>query len=263
MSSCSTKGGIRTASTGTVILLSAALVGASETRSAAATRLLIQRGADPDLAADSNAGLRPLHVAVRTAASQTVGALLEAGANPNATSKDGATAVHHALGELRNAFSHNDLDDPDGNARTASAFVAAHLTALSEYGADFNLRAPGSDSPPIALAASLSRCPDEVLDALLDGGANPNGVEIVAEGAKVNLLAACMFSDLSHSTAARFVDAGVSWKESYRPFGDRPFVEVVPQFMPELALFLCEHSEAFRSGLVSHRPVSGSGDLRE
>ncbi len=240
---------------GNTPLISAALVGASADRSEAATRLLLAHGADPNRL-DARGDRGPLHWAVCGAATGTVVALLEGGADADLPSGDGATALHHTLGELRGASRRGSFDNPESGASAAAAFVAAHVSALTAHGADVDRPTPSGDAP-IALAASLTLCPDAVLDALLDAGATASGVHISTDGEEVDLLAGCMFCDLSTHIALRLIDAGCPWDVPYGPFGDRPFVEVVSQYSPELALALATHHEAFAEAIVAYRGFNG------
>lgn len=72
-----------------------------------AVALLLEQGADPDLAAGNPSGVRPLHSAVanrdRDAALTVAAALLDAGAGPNVAQQGGWTPLHSAA-------LHGDLD---------------------------------------------------------------------------------------------------------------------------------------------------------
>lgn len=240
---------------GTTPLIAAAMTAPFPERSELATRLLLRAGADPNRF-DARGDRAPLHWAVCGIARGTVQALLEAGADPDLPCGQQAAPLHHALHELRRAWRDGRASRPDSAAATASAFVTDHIRALAEHGADLDRCSPGGRAP-LAIAASIPRCPDAVIAALLDGGARPTGVQVRCEGVDVDLLAACLFSDLSPAVALRFVEAGVGWDTPYAPFGARPFVEVVPQYRPDIAFHLATHHPGFGAALVACRSAKG------
>jgi len=235
-------------------LLSAALVAPYPERSEAVTRLLLARGADPDRF-DARGDRAPLHVAVCGIGKGTVRALLEGGADPNLRCGDGAAPVHHALCELRRSAARGAFDSRETAAGTAADFVAAHISALAAHGADFDL--PSPRGAPLSMAACIVRCPDAVILGLVDGGATVTSALASVDGVDVDMLSMCLFSELSPQVAARFLEAGCPWDVPYAAFGDRPFVEVVSQYRPDVAFTLVQHSEAFADALVAHRSSVG------
>jgi hypothetical protein len=232
----------------------AAMVGAFPERSEAATRLLLAHGAEPETI--SGCGRSALHIAVTTLATGTVRALLEGGASPDALCSKGASPLHHALHELRKAWAHEDLSNPDGNANTAAKFVAENLKALAEFGADFGTPDPGGGTP-FRLACTLPECPEEILLALIDGGANVLDDSLSYEDEEIDLLAASMVSELPISVSLRLLEAGCPFDVPYKPFADRPFVNVVAQYQPDRALVLAKSHEGFRDALLAARTHSG------
>ena len=236
----------------------AAMVGAFPDRGEAATRLLLAHGADTEKL--SACGRSPLHIAVTTLATGTVRALLEGGASPDATCNKGATALHHALHELRKAWAHDDLDQHDGNANTAARFVAENLRILAEFGADFTTPDP-SGGTPFRLACTLPGCPEEVLLAVIEGGANVLDDTLTYEDEEIDLLAASMVSELPIPVSVSLLAAGCPFDVAYKPFADRPIVNVVAQYQPDRALALAESHEGFRDALLAARSHTGTNML--
>jgi ankyrin repeat protein len=98
---------------------------------APAAGALLVAGADPDAVADNASRVRPLHSAAAAHDSDAVRLLLEAGADPNATQAGGFTALHAAA-------QHDD---------------AATAGLLLQHGADPMLRTDqGADAAGIATA---------------------------------------------------------------------------------------------------------------
>jgi ankyrin repeat protein len=98
---------------------------------APAAGALLVAGADPDAVADNATRVRPLHSAAAARDSEAVRLLLEAGADPNATQAGGFTALHAAA-------QHDD---------------AATAGLLLQHGADPTLRTDqGADAAGIATA---------------------------------------------------------------------------------------------------------------
>lgn len=98
---------------------------------APAAGALLVAGADPNAVAENTTRVRPLHSAAAARDSEAVRVLLEAGADPNATQQGGFTALHAAA-------QHDD-------ARTAEL--------LLQHGADPTLRTDqGADAAGIAQA---------------------------------------------------------------------------------------------------------------
>jgi ankyrin repeat protein len=92
---------------------------------------LLVAGADPDAVADNPTRVHPLHSAAAARDSEAVRVLLEAGADPNATQQGGFTALH--------AAAHHD--------------DAATAALLLQHGADPTLRTEqGADAAGIAQA---------------------------------------------------------------------------------------------------------------
>ena len=114
----------------------------------AAVTALLEAGADPN--ATGRNGNAPLHVAKSAGA---VTALLQAGANPNVRSRLGDTPLHAA----------------------AQGGTAEMVTALLQAGADPNAR-DGLRFTPLHRAASGGTA--EVVTALLEAGADPNARDI-------------------------------------------------------------------------------------
>jgi uncharacterized protein len=98
---------------------------------APAAGALLSAGADPDAVAGNASRVRPLHSAAAARDSEAVRVVLEAGADPNATQAGGFTALHAAA-------QHDD---------------AATATHLLQHGADPTLRTDdGADAAAIARA---------------------------------------------------------------------------------------------------------------
>lgn len=190
----------------------------------------------------------------------TVRALLEGSASPDAPCSKGANPLHHALHELRKAWAHDDLENPEGNANTAAKFVEEHLKTLAEFGADFTTPDPGGGTP-FRLACTLPECPEEILLALIDGGADVLGDSLNYEDTQIDLLAASMVSELPVSVSVRLLAAGCPFDVPYKPFADRPFVNVVAQYQPDRAIALAESHEGFREALLAARSHTGTNML--
>ena len=121
----------------------------------AGVELLLRGGADPDR--KNERGDTPLHAAVEPYSRHSdavVGALLDGGANPKAVNRDGMTPL---LLSVRHG--------PD-DGRPAALLLRA--------GADPDRKAPDGDAPlHTAIREGGSRGKEEVVDALLAGGADP------------------------------------------------------------------------------------------
>lgn len=108
----------------------------------------------------------PLHTAVNIGSVEITEVLLEKGANPNLANSMGQTPVY-ALNW-----------DPDGNADI--------LRALLKYGADFSAVDVRGNSPIIQLTQNTYNSWPQMIDyiqALVDGGANPNVVNVEGKSA--------------------------------------------------------------------------------
>lgn len=90
----------------------------------AAVRLLLDRGADPNLPAQNATKVAPIHSAVAGGSAEIVGELLARGANVHARQEGGFTPLHSAAGEgreemVRLLLSHGaDRTARDGAGRT-------------------------------------------------------------------------------------------------------------------------------------------------
>ena len=138
-------------------------------------RRCLQAGADPNR---SSGGMTPLHV-VKTA--ETMTALIEAGGDPNARTKNGWTPLHWAVFEGRAEVVPALLEagaDPNVRGKygnTPLHIAASHATAevvraLLEAGGDPNTQSKGDDTPLHAAARGGTA---EVVMALLEAGADP------------------------------------------------------------------------------------------
>jgi len=112
--------------------------------------LLLAAGANPNIA-NKPYGISPLISATRNGFVTLVNALIEKGANVNAVSMDGRTALieaaemgHSVIGEILLAAGAN-IDNPDGDGRTALNWATDRqrnemVALLLRAGADRNLR---------------------------------------------------------------------------------------------------------------------------
>ena len=135
----------------------------AETRTAArleSVKALLEAGADPN-ASRKKTGVTPLMLAVRWAPQAIIDALLEAGADPNAQDHDGDTPLHHATGS-------------DMRVRSGRRAVNALVSALLEAGADPNARNVDYDTP-LHNAAYDNPC---AVSTLLAAGADANAANI-------------------------------------------------------------------------------------
>ncbi len=106
-------------------------------------------------------GYTPLHLASRAGNAEVVGALLEAGADPDILTGTGASALHFA----------------------AEADADAVVNALAARGADVNARDAYSSRTPAMFAAARNSA--AALQALLDAGADPNLVSDTRDFTKI------------------------------------------------------------------------------
>jgi uncharacterized protein len=115
---------------------------------AAAVRLLLRAGADPNGDPRNRLGVRPVHAAAAAGDRDALSALLEAGADANARQQGGLTALH--------AAAHRD-----------DAEMAALLLA---HGADASLRTEaGLDAADIAAREASARVGELLADRAIDG----------------------------------------------------------------------------------------------
>ena len=142
---------------------------------------LLLCGADPNLA--NKAGITPLMVAVRHLKTDTLQALLDAGANPLARDAAGRTALHHAMFMVTpTGWPHKCCPgDTDESVRQAQMKLAAELmeraVLLLAKGLDINTPDKYGNTP---LHTLMSRdCPmpnaiaDEVARLMIERGADP------------------------------------------------------------------------------------------
>lgn len=157
---------------------------------AGAVRLLARLGADVN-AADTFGGYAPLHLAAahcnREIVQETCAALLAAGAEVDARTKWGTTALWSAAiagrGDLVDFLLRHgaDLETRDQEGRTVLIFVAKHgpigdmVSRLLAHGADVNAQDAAGRTALMYAALSARR---SVIDALLDGGADINRQDV-------------------------------------------------------------------------------------
>lgn len=242
---------------GATPLYTAAMVAPFPQRSAASTKLLLERGADPNLA--GSAQMRPLHVAVAGIASDTVRQLLAAGADTNATDIRGRTPAHRCVVCLGEAHGHAAGNEDDDSVEVAEQFISDNLQLLIEHGADVSLRDQNGRTP-LQYIAGIQNCPEALVEMLLKAG-SPASDGIALGDEEVDLLAMALVQDYSAEMAIRLYDAGCPVDQPYEFFGDLGWMEVSPQHAPHLALALCNHDAGFVDRLVSHRTKKGTNML--
>jgi ankyrin repeat protein len=128
---------------------STALHWAAETNNVEIVRLLLDASANVD-ATTRNGALTPLHVGAEAGSAAVVELLLQAGADANIKSTRDVTALHLA----------------------AAAGSVETVQALMEHGADVNARESAAGQTPLLFAAENNRA--GVIKALLAGGADPS-----------------------------------------------------------------------------------------
>src|SRR5262252_4940437 len=154
---------------------------ASENADPAITKKLLAAGADPNAALPS--GETPLVLAARLGNVETVRALREGGADPNAHEKNGQqTALMWAIAERHSAITEEmvkhkvDVNGRSKNGATALMFAARgdanSARILLAAGADPNVQIPDWGGTALIIAATMGKT--DVVKVLLDGGADPN-----------------------------------------------------------------------------------------
>lgn len=225
-----------------------------EERGEAITRLLLSRGADPNVLVEYS--LPPLHNACLRPCSGTVRALLEGGANPNILNDEGSTALQLLVYELKAAEKRSAQNPEDNSFEIAAAFVPESMAALLEHGADATLLTPEGKSvlwPAMAMAA----CPSPVLEMLLDAGA-PTEQGFNYKGEQMDLLAFSLLRAVSAPVACKLLDAGCPLDVPYENIGQRCYLDVVCQYAPENALALWDHDPGFGERLLAYRDEGSS-----
>ncbi len=142
---------------------------------------LVDQGAD--VTTPQGDGMTALHWAARSGHAGTARLLLEAGANPGATTRNGAYTPLHLASQSGNASIVRDLlaagADPNAPTSTGSAvplhFAAASgsgetVTALINGGADVDAVDDAWGQTPLMFAASYNRI--DAMRALIENGAN-------------------------------------------------------------------------------------------
>ena len=162
-----------------------ALYAAAANPGAAITVKLLAAGADPN--AHLLSGETPLMKAAREGNLETVRALLSGKADPNAQEgKGGQTALMWAVSERQSAVAEELVrHGADVNAHSKTGFTALMFAAqqgdtdcariLLDAKANANEAIPKSGATPLIIASSIGK-PD-VVALLLDKGANPNAVD--------------------------------------------------------------------------------------
>ena len=161
------------------IALHKAAAGGDSTAAAA----LLSAGANPN--AQIVFGVAPLHLAAEHGHSETVTVLIAGGAKPNLANRWRQTPLHYAAREGHGAAAAALLaGGANPNARDKDKWTPIHDTTKCEDGADLvavlaaggaNLDATtGDDDGYPAVSLAITRGNADVLEALLDAGANPN-----------------------------------------------------------------------------------------
>ena len=228
-----------------------------EERGEAITRLLLSRGADPNVEVDHS--LPPLHNACLrpcSGTSGTVRALLEGGADPNILNDEGSSALQLLIYELKAAENRSAQNSEDNSSEIAAEFVPESLAALLEHGADATLLTPEGKSV-LWPAMAMGSCPSAVLTSLLDAGAPVSG-GIPYKGEQMDFLAFSILRAHPPEVALRLLDAGCPVDVPYANLGERCYLDVVCQHAPETALALWDHAPSFGERLLAYRDEGSS-----
>lgn len=155
------------------------------------TRLLLEKGADPEAKDTERAGRLALHFAADNGHEAVVGLLLDFGANVNSRDKNGWTALHSAARSGHEAVARllleksSDLDAREYDGRTALHFAAecgyeAVARLLIEGGADLHAE---DDTGGVALHEAAANGNKAIVQLLLDRGADIEARVIDGESA--------------------------------------------------------------------------------
>lgn len=242
---------------GATPLYTAAMTAPFPRRAAAATKLLLARGADPRVRC--GADTTPLHVAAAGISADTVQMLLEAGADPSASDTRGRTPAHHCIRTYGESRAHAEGDEDDDSVAVAVQLIADNLTLLIEHGADLGVEDTQGQTPLQGIVG-LEGCPESIVALMLDGGA-PADVRIEVREDALDLLAVATVQRYSDAMIVRLYEAGCPTDETYAMFGGRCWLEIATLFEPHYGVALCRHSEAFAEHLAGHRTAKGTNML--
>ncbi len=160
------------------------LIDATRSADLQAVNTLIADGADPNEATGD--GMTALHWAAQLGHVEVLGALLDAGAGVNSTTRIGSyTPLHMASGQAHNAVvarllaSGADVDATTSNSHVTALHLAAQAVGgaeavklLIEHGADPDVREISAGQTPLIFAAAKNRV--TAVELLLAAGADPS-----------------------------------------------------------------------------------------